>query len=75
MPIYEYECLGCEEPFEVLVRISQIDSVRCPQCGGAELRRLMSVFGFTGQGIKTKTAGSSSSCGSCAGGNCGTCSH
>ncbi len=75
MPIYEYECRGCSEPFELLVRLSQIDAVRCPHCGSADLRRLMSVFGFTGKGIKSKPVGGGASCGSCAGGHCGTCSH
>jgi len=45
MPIYEYECEGCRRRVSVLVRsLSGQVSPRCPRCGSAELRRLMSRF-------------------------------
>ncbi len=45
MPIYEYHCGDCHRPVSLLVmRISDPTPPRCPRCGGAELRRLMSRF-------------------------------
>lgn len=45
MPIYEFVCDTCGRPFEELVRsYPAIAEVRCPECGGASLRRTMSTF-------------------------------
>ena len=45
MPIYEYECHGCRRRVSILVRsVSAAAESRCPRCGSAELRRLMSRF-------------------------------
>ncbi len=41
MPIYEYQCRGCETFFERLVRLSS-DEVRCPSCDGVDLERVIS---------------------------------
>ena len=45
MPIYEYECPSCEHRFEKLVRINA-DAPPCPECGGGEVRKLVSASGF-----------------------------
>ncbi len=42
MPLYEYVCETCEQPFEALVR-NREDLPRCPSCGGVELTRQFSV--------------------------------
>jgi putative FmdB family regulatory protein len=43
MPIYEYECLSCGRAFQRLVMKSEeAKSVRCPECGGEEIKRLIS---------------------------------
>jgi putative FmdB family regulatory protein len=42
MPIHEYECLGCGERFELLVRGSGATS--CPRCQSHDLQRLWSAF-------------------------------
>ncbi|MDR0786783.1 MAG: zinc ribbon domain-containing protein [Gemmatimonadota bacterium] len=42
MPIHEYFCRPCGEPFEVLVRKAGIP-VSCPQCSGSDLDRLLSL--------------------------------
>ncbi len=73
MPIYEYECRSCTHNFEALVRSQREHEVRCPDCGGAELRRLMSVFGFTGAGIRSSASHDTSGCDGCAAGNCASC--
>ena len=42
MPIFEYQCLECSREFEELVRGDEKD-VRCPECGAARLKKLMSA--------------------------------
>ena len=45
MPIYQYDCAGCGGRVEVLHRsAASVDNASCPQCGGAELTRVMSMF-------------------------------
>lgn len=45
MPIYEFVCESCGEPFEELVRSYAAQAeVRCPRCGSATLRRKVSTF-------------------------------
>lgn len=43
MPIYEYRCEPCQHDFEAFLASSSDEAV-CPQCQGADLRRLMSTF-------------------------------
>ena len=40
MPIYEYQCKGCGQQFEALVRKS--DTPACPACRSTDLERLLS---------------------------------
>ena len=44
MPIYEFECDSCDQPFEELVFGSAIENVTCPECGGEDVHKLMSTF-------------------------------
>ena len=78
MPIYEYRCLSCDERFEELVRRPD-DTAPCPQCGGAEVERLLSVFAGVG-GLDKASAmpdysklgtGRMPAGGGCCGGACG----
>ncbi|MGE3408782.1 MAG: zinc ribbon domain-containing protein [Pirellulales bacterium] len=41
MPLYEYNCENCGQPFEVLVRCGE--QPECPACGGKKLQKLLSV--------------------------------
>ncbi len=41
MPIYEFECEGCERRFEELVGAAAADPA-CPECGSGRTRRLLS---------------------------------
>ena len=45
MPIYEYRCADCRKKFEVLVlRVETESAIRCPQCKGTNMKRLISRF-------------------------------
>lgn len=71
MPIYEYECSQCNEEFETLV-IGSSERVRCPQCKGESVKRLMSACGFKSSGNFTPSSGSSG-CDTCSSNNCSSC--
>jgi putative FmdB family regulatory protein len=42
MPLYDYRCRGCGKDFEALVRPGH--PARCPECGGEDLERQLSIF-------------------------------
>jgi putative FmdB family regulatory protein len=45
MPLFEFECSECGEPFEELVRsASAVDEVVCPCCGSQHVRKQISTF-------------------------------
>ena len=48
MPVYEYACMACRNVVSVLVKRISDDDVQpaCPDCGGSDLRRLVSNFAF-----------------------------
>jgi putative FmdB family regulatory protein len=52
MPFYEYECPSCKFYTEVLQKISDKPLKKCPSCGKAGFRRLVSapVFRLKGSG-------------------------
>lgn len=69
MPIYEYVCMSCEAHFEELVRGD--DEVCCPDCGGANVSRQLSVFAAHGVTSQPSFGGG----GGCCGGSCGCGGH
>ena len=52
MPFYEYECPACRYYLEVLQKITDRPLKKCPSCGKAGFKRLMSapVFRLKGSG-------------------------
>ena len=52
MPVYEYACLNCRKVVSVLVRRTSARQ-KCPECGSARIRRIMSPFAFH-QSLLTK---------------------
>ncbi len=52
MPFYEYECQACGEHHEALQKISDAPLKKCPHCGRARLKKLISapVFRLKGGG-------------------------
>ncbi len=47
MPMYEYRCEACDEKFEAIVRVTERDNVKCPECG-KKARKQVSAFSFGG---------------------------
>ena len=51
MPIYEYECKGCDNKFELRRGLADSDSeIKCPKCGVKHPHRIFSTFA-TGSSI------------------------
>ncbi len=50
MPFYEYECPSCKYYLEVLQKISDKPVKKCPSCGKAGIKRLMSAPVFRSRG-------------------------
>jgi putative FmdB family regulatory protein len=52
MPIYEYQCQACGQHHEAIQKMSEPALKKCPHCGKAKLRRLISapVFRLKGSG-------------------------
>ena len=47
MPIYEYQCHGCEMQFQTLVIKKEDEAnLRCPGCGNGNLKRLISRVSY-----------------------------
>ena len=64
MPLYEYECKACGHRFEHFARSLSEKTPKCPGCGAADPKKLLSAFSTDGG---SKTVSSSGSCptGSC----------
>ncbi|MBW1710596.1 MAG: zinc ribbon domain-containing protein [Deltaproteobacteria bacterium] len=45
MPIYEYQCDGCEQIIEEIQKFSDSPLKKCPRCGG-KVHKLMSLNTF-----------------------------
>ena len=43
MPIYEFECLDCGRNTEILMASNETDLVVCGNCGGKNLKKLLSA--------------------------------
>ncbi len=58
MPIYEYHCKDCQQPFEVFVRsISKPASAICPECGSEHVEKdVSSVSAVGGEGSLSSAA-------------------
>ena len=66
MPIYEFQCEKCGQPFEELVFGSAVDDVVCPDCGSQDVHKMISTFAsrVAGGSTPTLSASSAASCGS-----------
>ncbi len=55
MPIYEYECRGCRNQFELLV-LPGADPA-CPACQGGDLEKLLSIASVSSDGTRQRNLG------------------
>lgn len=46
MPIYEYRCAACGHDLEALQKMTEAPLRKCPECGKAQLKRLVSASQF-----------------------------
>jgi putative FmdB family regulatory protein len=51
MPIFEYECLECGDPFEFFQRTVETRAA-CPACGTARVERTMSLCAVSSDGSR-----------------------
>ena len=53
MPIYEYECNDCGNRFEILQGVNEKPDLKCDNCKGGSVRRVLSpgAFVFKGNGF------------------------
>lgn len=63
MPLFEYECPGCGNRFELLIRGSEQAS--CPKCGSLHIEKCLSTFAVS---VKSAPAQPAS-------GGCAACPH
>ncbi len=74
MPVYEYQCTGCDHVFEELVSASGTTIVACPSCTSTDLEKLLSRFQRSRGGGDVPAASTSAAApraGGCCGGGCG----
>ena len=63
MPIYEYICPDCQQPFEKLVRgRSKEKPVPCPTCGQDSQRKKVTLVASVNMGDSLSFAPSAASC-------------
>jgi putative FmdB family regulatory protein len=64
MPIFEFQCSECGQPFEELVRSANaIDEVVCPACQSANVKKKVSLFASKSSGsLSLSSYSSSASC-------------
>jgi len=61
MPIFEFVCKSCDQPFEELLRnASEIDQVTCPECGSVHIQKKLSTFAAKVSGKSSFSFGPSS---------------
>jgi putative FmdB family regulatory protein len=58
MPIYEYRCETCGHLYEEFVRFGEDPDLKCPECGGLEASKVVSLFGSTGAGANASSSAS-----------------
>jgi putative FmdB family regulatory protein len=54
MPFYRYECRNCTERFRVLHQNGSSPQIRCPNCDGKEVDRLLPRIGVIYKGSKER---------------------
>ncbi|MBE0447735.1 MAG: zinc ribbon domain-containing protein [Actinobacteria bacterium] len=71
MPLYEFKCENCGCVFEKLVSASNSEVPECSKCGGSDVKKLFSSFGFASGSRKSFGDG----CSTCSSSSCSSCSN
>ncbi|PKN86796.1 MAG: hypothetical protein CVU46_06580 [Chloroflexi bacterium HGW-Chloroflexi-8] len=62
MPLYEYICNDCGQPFEKMMRFSETNQIPiCPTCSGSNTKKKLSLFASSGNAVNTTSNSSCSS--------------
>ena len=56
MPIFEFKCAKCASKFEKLVLGANLNSVRCPKCGSAQVEKVFSTFATRSSSVSASSA-------------------
>ena len=73
MPIYEFRCCDCQEPFELLVLAGdETVEMTCPNCQSEHFERIMSSTNYCMGGDSTGSSQAKSQTRTCPGGSCTT---
>jgi putative FmdB family regulatory protein len=75
MPLYEYRCEECGEPFSLRRSINERDEdAVCPACAATKVVRLISSFAAFSHGDGASVVGlNTSACGGCSQTSCAGC--
>ena len=75
MPIFEYKCQQCGHVTEVLQKSRKATKQTCPQCGGSDMKKLLSGFAVAQAKSSAPACDSCPAPGACGSGACpdGTC--
>lgn len=44
MPVFDFECKECGNKFDLMISNKDKEKAKCPQCGSAEIKQLLSRF-------------------------------
>ena len=44
MPVYDYVCLDCHKPFEIVLTLNEHDKPKCPHCDGKNVEQEAAAF-------------------------------
>ena len=56
MPMYQYACIDCGQPFEKKLSMSQAgDAQECPHCGGRDTRKKLGAVALGAGATPTRT--------------------
>jgi putative FmdB family regulatory protein len=70
MPLFEFECSECGQPFEELVRSANaVNEVICPFCGGERVNKKISTFAAKIAGGGSRSSSSFSNPAACSTGS------
>ena len=69
MPLYEYTCNTCNQPFDIRQSFTEFEIVspKCQSCGSKNVSRIIGkVPAVIAKGVRGRPSDLSSGCGSCA---------